>query len=176
MYVCEANIKSIFSKELKMTRFIRALFYSVILVLITINTACEELPCPNNNGIQVNMGIYKIENNRINEYPIDSFRIEYLFVTDTTYTEYYKQNTQTISLPLSQLSDTSGFVIKYKNSLHDTIMFISERTVKLISHECGFDTFFELKNINTTSNFLDSAWIKRETIDYESRENVLLYF
>ncbi len=152
------------------------LAYLLLFVTLFFVTACDELPCPNESGIQVNMGFYLIENNIISDLFIDSLTIEYLNPNNENVSEFLGRQRQFIEIPLSITSDTSTFVLKFKDDIADTILIKSDRTVKLISHQCGFDTFFDINEIQTSSNKLDSVWLRRDVVDYADFENIKIYF
>lgn len=70
---------------------------------------------------------------------------------DTSYIFYDDTVSARLTFPLSQLSDTSEFVLKI-NKLTDTLLFIASRKIELISSDCGFNTKFTLQKLYYTNN------------------------
>jgi hypothetical protein len=150
----------------------------VIIGLATIMIgmlSCEELPCPGDQAVMAKIGFYEIDGSIINDFFIDSFNVEYLN-SGSSYIDTFFTERNSIDIPLSINSDSTTIVIKYKNTTTDTLLLKSERTLKLISHECGFDTFFEINELETTQNQLDSAWLRRDIVDYAELENIKIYY
>lgn len=137
--------------------------------------ACDELPCEDTDGVQVNLGFYKIDGSLLSDTTIDTLTLQLYNEIDSPYTESFF-NTQTLSFPLSQLADTSTIIFMYKDSVYDTLIFRYEKSLILENHKCGFETFFEISNITTTSNRLDSVWVRKNLVEYGDEENVKLYF
>ena len=144
-------------------------------LLFILFMACDELPCEDTNGVQVNLGFYTLNGTSLSDTTIDTLTLQLYNEIDTPYTESYIK-THTLSFPLSQLVDTSTIIFMYKDSVFDTIIFHYDRSLILENHQCGFETFFEINNITTTSNRLDSVWVRKNLVEYGDEENVKIYF
>jgi hypothetical protein len=153
---------------------LRALILAAKLLFIA--TACEELPCANSEGVNVNAGFFTIDGTILREVQIDSLTV---FLYNDTYAPFgkeYFQPLNKLAIPLSINNDTTTVVFKYKDGTADTLNFYYERSVVLISHQCGFETFFQLDTITSTQHKIESVWISKETIDYGKAENIKIYF
>lgn len=148
---------------------------SWVLLFFTLFMACEELPCDDTNGVQLNLGFYKINKALLADTTIDTITVQLYNVIDTPYTETFYAK-QSLNLPLSQLADSSTIIFVYKDSIFDTLIFRYNQSLILENHKCGFATFFELNNITCTSNRLDSVWIRKNLVEYGDEENVKIYF
>ena len=146
-----------------------------IALLFVLFMSCEELPCEDSNGVQVNLGFYQFDGRSLADTTIDTLTLQLYNEIDTPYTDFYTQ-IQTLSFPLSQIADTSTVIFMYKDSVFDTLVFHYDKTLLLENHKCGFDYFFEINKITSTSNRMDSVWIRKNLVEYGDEENVKVYF
>ncbi|MDA3879251.1 MAG: DUF6452 family protein [Prolixibacteraceae bacterium] len=138
--------------------------------------SCDELPCEDPDGAQANLSFFTIERGGLSDTLIDSLTVILLNDETNPYGIFYKTVTNKISVPLSLNEDTTTMIFLYKDSIADTLIFRYSRFMNLPSHECGFVTFFEINDIATSSNRLDSAWISKSTVENGEFENVKIYF
>ena len=145
------------------------------ILIFVVFISCEELPCEDSDGVQVNVGFYKLDGVTLTDSIIDTLTLQLYNEVDTPYTEdYFKK--QAISFPLSQLADTSTIIFMYKDSVYDTLIFRYDKTLILENHKCGFANFFDITSITTSNNRLDSVWIRKNLVEYGDEENVKIYF
>ena len=79
------------------------------------------------------------------------------------------------SLPLSYTSKTT-YTIHYNEKLKDVIE-ITHRNIPFISDiECGTMMFYQVENINYTTNSLDSVVIVNPDINNEEKRNFNIYY
>lgn len=146
------------------------------MAIFTLFMACDELPCADTDGVQVNLGLYKFDGTTLADTTIDTLTLKLYNNIDSPYTENYTKGVQTLSFPLSQLADSSIVIFMYKDSVYDTLIFRYDKSLILENHQCGFETFFEINNITSTSNRLDSLWVRKNWVEYGDEENVKIYF
>lgn len=149
----------------------RILLVSFVAVIF----ACEELPCEDSNGITLNLGFYKRTGSSLLDTTLQSFELQLLNDSSPPYSEEYARK-QFISFPLDQNADSTRVVIIYEDELSDTLTFIYSRRLALESHACGFDLFYDLSDVLSTSNRLDSVWVRKPEVEYGDYENVKIYF
>jgi hypothetical protein len=145
------------------------------ILLYTLN-ACDELPCDYTDGVNVYVGFYQYDGITLADTLIDSLVVYLMNDPESSYTDSMDDDTQSISFPLSMINDTSTVILKIGSFSADTIIFYYNKSLNLLSHTCGFVNFFEITNINTTNNQLDSIWIRDELINYDDDENIKIYF
>lgn len=156
--------------------FRNLLFYSFIGLLLASVFACAPTPCDDANGVQVNLGFYLYDGVQLTDTLIDSLVVYTMNDLETPYYDGTKTKISSIALPLSMISDTSAFVFQF-DSLHiDTIEFYYTQYTRLVSHECGFVNFYNITNVTTTLNLIDSVWVRKNLVEYGDEENVKIYF
>lgn len=151
-------------------------FFLLMGLLIITFYACEELPCTHTDGVKLNAGFFTIDNSILREVSFDSLTMYLANNIEDPYFEEHIRPLNKLAIPLSINSDTTTLVLKYKDKTADTIVFHYQRSVVLINHQCGFDTFFQLDTITSTHYKIESIWISKETIDYGKAENIKIYF
>lgn len=155
---------------LKRYNFIFGLAFMLMFI------SCEELPCKNTNGVQLNAGFYSYNGVAISDTSFYNLSLILGNDDSTTYTDSLKQITQTISFPLSMVSDSSRVILVYNILEADTLIFYYNKSLHLESHACGFDEFFEITEIKTTTHQLDSIWIRNDLVDYGTEEHIKIYY
>jgi len=82
-----------------------------------------------------------------------------------------------ISLPLNQLADSSGFIIQPDSVADaDTILIYYTRQQKLLSPGCGFVTFFMIDTLRYTTHHIDSASIVNKSVINIHEEHIRLFY
>jgi hypothetical protein len=82
-----------------------------------------------------------------------------------------------ISLPLNQLADSSGFIIQPDSvNAADTILIYYTRQQKLLSPGCGIVTFFTLDTLHYTKHHIDSASIVNKSVINIHEEHIRLFY
>jgi hypothetical protein len=151
------------------------LFFLISLIIIFIYS-CEAPPCEDTNGVKAKLGFYHFDGNALKDTLIDSVNI---YLKNDSLTHFFngtKTKTGSISLPLSMITDSSTFIFKFGSSATDTLTFRYTQYLKLVSHQCGFVNFFTITNYKTTTNRIDSVWVRKDLVEYGTEENVKIYF
>jgi hypothetical protein len=78
---------------------------------------------------------------------------------------YDSASASQVGLPLSQLSDSSEFIFKFDSIAQDTLIFISERKLEMISSNCGFNTRFSIDTVIYTKHNISEITIVEKNID-----------
>ena len=127
----------------------------VFLVLVSVCLSCNiNRPCDEQVRFPVNTGFYYI----IDEEAIDTI-LEDITVFGIGREDsllYDQDTTNFISFRPSPYVDITEIVIVY-GPLYDTLTFNYSRELRMISPECGFAFLFDIKELNNTSNFIDSV-------------------
>lgn len=87
-------------------------------------------------------------------------------------------------LPFDPESDESKFVIRYDalagtsggNAPSDTITFVYSKTPWFYSVACGVSYVYDIKDIQYSTNIIDSVACPRGVIDNSQGENIRIYF
>jgi hypothetical protein len=137
---------------------------------------CDTQPCSDSDGVQLNAGFYEVENMVSTSVALSSLKV---YAADTTAGQLsgvLYSGAKGMSLPLSAVADTATFILKYDSVTFDTLSLFYTKELKLVSHECGFDFFFELTGADITRNKADSVWIRKATVEYGTLENIKLFY
>jgi hypothetical protein len=89
---------------------------------------------------------------------------------------YNTKTIKAINLPLSQLSDTTKFVVTINSTLTDTFCAVYKRSLVFISYKCGYRTNFNIEklDIKPQSPF-DSIVITHPNVSDVTYENCKIY-
>jgi len=153
---------------------------TVIFLFITcfaLLESCDQPPCADSDGVQLNAGFYQANGISVKDTAIKNLTTWILGQDETaSLSKIMSDNYKIMYLPLSKTSDTSVFVLNFDTLGTDTLTLHYTRELKLISHECGFDFFFELSRAKTTTHVIDSVWIRKAYVEYGEQENVKIFF
>jgi hypothetical protein len=152
-------------------------FYFFIFVLLAYLFSCETAPpCDDANGVQANLGFFYYDGTELTDTLIDSLVVYTFDKEPVPFFDGTKTKNSTVALQLSMLNDTSIFIFEFGTDGTDTVKFIYTQYTNLVSHECGFVNFYELQEVKSTTNLIDSVWIRKELVEYGDDENVKIYF
>jgi hypothetical protein len=155
-------------------RFFRIIVLGLFLGVVF--TACDKPPCDDSDGVQANLGFYKVQKYVYKDTTFKNLEVVTLDNPSEPLKYVLSSTAKSIYLPLSKMSDTSIFILKFNAISWDTISFYYNKELKLESHECGFDFFFHLTKVVSTNHMIDSVWIRKELIEYGTKENVKIFF
>ena len=160
-------------------RYQRFIYIGFFLTgLITFVSCLTEEVCEDID-VMIRIGFY--EDNPDNEEPspvfIDSLTVYGLGVDSLIYNNAF--NVGQIELPLASHQDSCAFVFRFpgneRNLVYDTLWFHYTRSPKLISMECGFVTFFHLKDITYSTNQTSTIEIEDPDITNDFNEHVKIF-
>jgi hypothetical protein len=148
--------------------------FFLIALAITFIYSCETPRCEDSDGVKANIGFYHFDGKALQDTLIDSLDIYLKNDSATHFLEETKIGS--VSLPLSMIADSSTFIFKYGSASSDTITFRYTQYMKLVSHACGFVNYFNIISYETTTNQIDSIWIRKDLVEYGTEENIKIYF
>lgn len=149
--------------------------FLISLIIFSI-CSCEMPPCEDPDGVQVNIGFYHFDGKALNNILIDSLNIYLKNDSATHFLDGTKKKTGSVALPLSMVADSSTFIFKFGSLATDTLTVRYTQHLKLVSYQCGFVNYFNITSYKTTSNQIDSLWIRKDLVEYGKKENIKIYF
>lgn len=152
-------------------------YFSTIVVsaFLLFLSSCTPPTCEVSGDVQLNAKFYHIDNNTVKDTLIGQFELWLGQNFDTIYYDGTLGKTQSLSFPLSPISDTTQVIIKFDNNVADTLSFFYTRNLTMVSHECGFVYYFDLKNTETTTHKIKSVWVSKALVEYGTVENIKIY-
>lgn len=84
-------------------------------------------------------------------------------------------NASGLQLPMSYANDCDTTIIRYDNNITDTIYIAHENIPYYISMECGTVMYHKILSLQHTHNFIDSAAIVNDYVNFDYNENIKLY-
>lgn len=159
--------------------------FRLIIILFTLSTSfmscLNEDVCEDVATLPVRIGFYKVDTTTATspKMAIDSITVFGLGNDSILYNNIY--DVAQIEVPLNSNIDSCAFVIRFPDledadtGSYDTLWFIYERQPNLISMDCGFVTFYELKRINYTVNRIDSLHIDDSNIRNTLNEHIKIF-
>jgi len=141
-----------------------------ILILLLLSNCEEAKQCTENTEISVNIDFKTLSSGIKKDTLINNLTV---IGKDTPY--YNNNNLNSISLALSQSSDTSEFKFAVDTIL-DIISFYSKREHFLVSFECGFATRFILEKVTSQNILIDSISIINPNVDRSDETNIIFFY
>lgn len=127
----------------------------IFLLLVSICLSCNiNRPCDEQVRFPVNTGFYYFFDEVLKDTILEDITVYGIGREDSLL--YDQDTTKAISFRPSPFVDTTEIVIVY-GTLYDTLTFYYSRELRMISTECGFAFLFDIKELNNTSNFIDSV-------------------
>jgi predicted nucleic-acid-binding Zn-ribbon protein len=78
-------------------------------------------------------------------------------------------------IPLNTSAENCSFMIKI-NGVSDTISFLYNSWLHMISKECGYTYYHSLDTVYSTRNIIDTILIKQKTITNLNDQNIQIYY
>jgi len=155
----------------------------LVIILFTfffISCLNEEI-CEDVETVPVRIGFYaEIENEpEPATLIIDSLKVHGLGNDSIIYN--YQRSISRIELPLNSGADSSAFILyfpappEFSHLVKDTIWFYYEVLPTLISMECGFVSFFELKEVRHSRMIIDSIYIEETSVINTLDEHIKIF-
>ena len=153
----------------------------IILLFLTASgylwQGCSESDCPLSTTSLAHFDLLSSDSHSsvklTSEVTITDKVVKDSVLTDTIYNK--ESDLSSFSLPLSYTSKTT-YTIHYNEKLKDVIE-ITHRNIPFISDiECGTMMFYQVENINYTTNSLDSVVIVNPDINNEEKRNFNIYY
>ena len=156
----------------------RSLLFIALFSLLWV--ACERIadPCLQPVNVLVYMGTYKpADTGTVGVDSVLPKAILGYVATGTTPYRGVKGNK--FSLSLSSKSDTTKWFVSTDSTVNtmDTITLIYSRKLAFLSRSCGYTYHYELHNVYTTYNNIDSIQVKNTNIDGAANiEHVKIFY
>ncbi|MDA3929137.1 MAG: DUF6452 family protein [Prolixibacteraceae bacterium] len=150
--------------------------FFILLAIAFLLIACDELPCDDKDGVQLNAGFYTYDGVNYADTSINSPTIHLINSDSTSYIDSYTSEIHLFSFPLSFIADSSTIVLEFQESVFDTVTIYYNTNIHLENHQCGFAYYFDIREIQSTNNLLDSVWISKKLVEYGDNENIKIYF
>ena len=142
-----------------------------IALLLTFGSCNQDL-CEESTDVHFKIGFYTIDGGKERDSLVYNLTIYGVGREDSLL--YDQAIAQKITLPLNPGSDTSRFVIRINES-EDLCVFEYTRFVRLISHDCGFITEFDIQDIEYTKTNIDSAAIVQSKVTNFEELHIKIY-
>lgn len=155
----------------------RLLPFLLLAILLSIVVSCNDNSCYDNGSSLPLVRFYKSGSDK--NITVSNVTLKGLGApNDSAYTE-----DKTISeafLPLRATMNTTQWVVEVAvtngSTVSDTITLDYKSTPYFASAECGAMFSFELNNVTTTHNVIDSVVIRQKNVTNIKTENLRIYF
>ncbi|GEM_PF-664578 len=151
------------------------------LLLMMFSSCLNEEICEDMSTVPVRIGFYFDDPNQ--DQPVmlafDSLKVQGVGNDSIIYD--YRYNVSRIELPLNSNVDSSAFLIYYPappeiaHLVVDTLRFFYNVKPTLISMDCGFVSFFELKEVRHSRMMIDSISIEETSIINNFEEHIKIF-
>ncbi len=176
----ERNLTNIPKKKYLVKTVLKLLLIAGFLLLLFPSCLNEEV-CEDVSTVPVRIGFYFDDENEAQPVLLafDSLKVQGLGNDSIIYD--YRYNVSRIELPLNSNAESSVFLIYYPASpeiahlVVDTLRFYYDVKPTLISMECGFVSFFELKEVRFSRMLIDSISIEETSIINNFDEHIKIF-
>ncbi len=146
-----------------------------MLIVVLLMTACtDDEVCEEATANDLRIGFYIAGQDAETRAVFDSLTIFALEKPDSLIYNK-KNNVSVIELPLNPHNNQCIFVLDfYFNS--DTIFITYTRIEQLISVECGFTMFFNIKEVEYTTNLIESLNLSNNYVTNSFDEHFKVFF
>lgn len=157
-------------KIVKLEFRMRLFFLFTLLVLAS---ACNiNRPCDEPTKFPVQTGFYDYNNDILSDTIVENLSLYGIGKEDSLI--YQGIDTNKVNFKLDPFSDSTKIVIM-GFSKTDTLTFIYNRHLELVSPECSFAMFFDIHTILRTTNFIDSLSLLDNTLDANTQEHLQIF-
>lgn len=148
---------------------------------ISIATSCSSDECDGNKNALPLAGFY---NSFLPEQKVsvDSLQIFGKGAPGDSILSEGKSPKSDIYIPFRIDNDETTYIFRYlyrdfiKAGIADTVSFIYTRTPRFVSEACGVSYLFDIREIKTTHNLIDSVTCPQGIITNADIENIRIYF
>jgi hypothetical protein len=155
-----------------MTRFLPIAPAAAVIVLIISLSSCSVQPCyEETDPLMITELLVSGTGETVKA---DSLRV-YTYRTADTLKFINAKGVSSFSVPLDPGNDESLFLITL-NGVTDTAVIWYERRPHLVSPECGYTLFSEIRGLYTTHNIIDTLIIENPTVDLDGQKNLHLFY
>ena len=142
------------------------------LILIIAFGSCNLNLCEESTEVNFILGFYTMDDGKARDSVVYDLSIWGVGREDSLI--YDHAVARKIILPLNPNSDTSRFVINI-SGVQDVCTVSYKRFVRLISHDCGFITEFEILDFNHTNVNIDSIAIWHSNVTNFEEEHIKIF-
>ncbi len=162
-------IKSLINPNMFYIKNVMVLFAVLLVAGCMQDELCEDIT---DNPLRI--GFYTFEDGENTPISVDSLTVFGLEYEDFLYDNQY--NVGRIEVPLNMSVDNCAFVMVFPEST-DTLKVFYERNLSLVSVECGFVTFYDIFEVQTTNNSIQSYSIEENNVTNTNEEHlhIILY-
>jgi hypothetical protein len=150
----------------------RGLMLPGFFVLFWAFISCNQNLCEEPTDVNFILGFYTMDDGIERDSVLNNLTIYGVGREDSLL--YNQASARKITLPLSLLSDTSRFVFRINES-SDVCVISYTRFVRLISHDCGFITEFDIHDFEHTGINIDSVAIIHPKVTNFEEEHVKIF-
>jgi hypothetical protein len=150
----------------------RSLVITGIIALILTGGSCNQNLCEESTDVNFIIGFYTIDDGKARDSIVNNLTVYGVGREDSLL--YNQSIARKITLPLSLVSDTSRFIIQIDGS-QDLCVIEYTRFVRLISHDCGFITEFDIQDFKYTKTNIDSVSIIQSKVTNFEEEHIKIF-
>ena len=147
--------------------------YSLLVLFVILFYSCDDKPCYEEMNTYFKIGFYQVKNGNVSDSILDSLKI----YADQSNFVLAKKKARFIYPELSPHSDTTLFFLNVNNNVGDDYIRIGyNRKYHLVSHDCGFLTFFDnIKILEHSTTFIDSVVVENSSVNDVNQEQIKIY-
>ena len=150
----------------------RGVVTASIIILMVALVSCNLNLCEESTDVNFILGFYTVDEEIERDSVVYDLTIYGVGREDSLL--YDHGAARKITLPLDMTSDTSRFVINI-GGIQDVCTITCTRFVRLLSHDCGFITEFEILDFNHTTVNIDSVAIIQPKVTNFEEEHVKIF-
>ena len=150
----------------------RGVVIAGLFAFLVASGSCDLNLCEESTDVNFKLGFYTLDDGKEFDSVVYDLTIYGIGREDSLL--YDQAVAKDITLPLNPSADTSRFIISI-DSVEDIFTVTYSRFVRLISHDCGFITEFEIQDIDHTHINIDSVHIIQPKVTNFEELHVKIY-
>jgi len=182
------NFKNLFDtlKNFLHNNFTKSTVFIWITAVLFFSTSCNvsDEVCRKEKNARLKVGFYTaVFNSSTGKYTSSSLTIDSLTVNGVdslgsivdSILYNNSKNVSVIKLPLNKFSNESKFIIRFNNSIQDTLIVFHTNYDQYLSFECGMIRNHLIDTVLITNHFVDSVKIEEHNVSTIDAEHLQIF-
>lgn len=182
------NFKNLFNilKNFLHNNFIKSTVFIWITAVLFFSTSCNvsDEVCRKEKNSRLKVGFYTaILNSSTGNYTLSTLSIDSLTVNGVdslgnimdSVLYNNSKNLSSIKLPLNKFSNESKFIIRFNDSIQDTLTVFHTNYDQYLSFECGIIRNHLIDTVLITNHFVDSVKIEEHNVSTIDAEHLQIF-
>lgn len=149
-----------------------SLWFAVVAVVAALCVGCADTECTTTNTAYVHYGFYSQSGSHIS---ITGAVTVTAAGTDSVLINQ-ESGLSAMELPLRYTSTRDTFVVRYSDTMIDSVYVEHENIPHFISMDCGMGMYYHIAGVSSTHYAIDSIKLVNQDVNYDAAEHIKIYY